>query len=164
MATRQGSLLPAIKIPGSIDDRAVLSALESIKDHLESAAARSTLHFQKLPFTQDIHAGLVETTVYNPQTVVELTDASFVPNVNSATNVTMLLWKRDANGEAQTLIAMIDGRVSGATSWSALKPKTFIISGPRKLLAGQHHSFQVLFNSGAAALSGTLALAYREVL
>ena len=38
MATRQGSLLPPIKIPGNIDvDRAVISALESIQAHLEAA-------------------------------------------------------------------------------------------------------------------------------
>lgn len=163
MATRQGALIPDIKIPGTIEDRAVLSALESIQSAFETWASRPVLHHQKIPFTSDVHS-LAVTVVYRPSTNVELTDAAFVPSVSATAGLTISLVKLDANGENMLSVGVIEGRTSGFTPWVAGKPKTFAIAGPRKLIAGQQHALTITPNGVVATFTGTLALTYREVL
>lgn len=162
-ATRQGALIPAIKIPGTVEDRAVLSALESIQSTIEALKARDTHHFVKIPFTGDIRT-LAETVVFNPTTNVELTDASFIPDTTGSATVIMTLYRRNQKGEGQSVVGRIDGRVSGFTRWVQFLAKDFVVSSSRKLSAGEHHTFQCAPNGAVAPLHGTLVLAYREVL
>lgn len=79
----------------------------------------------------------------------------------AATALSMSLYRRDAQGTGQTLIAFLDRNGAGTTAWVAFRPKSLAVVRNAFVAAGE--SITALATAGVTSFNGKLTLHLQKV-